>query len=170
MTNTSLVCFSILPAYLLKHLRMCVCVCVCVQFCSYPLSASQRYIQCERDLAVLGVGGARGHWREERPGLQRGVQEVPEGPEPLHALRRQRGHRPSQARAEAEESGGEEPAGPHALQLRGAGCQRGLREEPHLAQLLHRQHHHQPSRLVEDASMTAYVSTNQVNLSGGSDQ
>lgn len=115
MTNISVVCFSILPAHLLKHLRVCF-------LCSYSLCASQCYIQRERDLAVLGVGGARRHRREERPGLQRGVQEVPARPEPVHALRRQRRHCPSQARAEAEEGGGEEPAGSHALQLRGASC------------------------------------------------
>lgn len=113
---------------------------------SDPLGAPQRHLQRQRDLAVPGVGGARGQRRAERPGLQRGVQEVPAGPEPVHALRRQRGHRPPQAGAEAEEGGGEEPAGSHPLQLRGAGRQRRLREEVGLAQLLHRQHHHQPGR------------------------
>ncbi len=90
---------------------------------------------------------------------------MPARPEPLHALRRQRGHRSSQAGAEAEEGGGEESAGSHPLQLRGAGRQRGFWEKPHLTQLLHSQHHNQPSRLVEeDPSMTWDVSTNQVNL------
>lgn len=134
--------------------------CLCLR--SGPLGTSQRHLQRERDLAVLGVGRARGHGRAERPRLQRGVQEMSARPEPVHALRRQRGHRPSQAGAAPEEGGGEEPAGPHPLQLRGAGRQWGLREKPcvtRLAKLLHCQHHHQPSRLVKDLSVALEVST-----------
>lgn len=85
---------------------------------------------------------------------------MPARPEPVHALRRQRGHRAAQAGAEAEEGGGEEPAGPHPLQLRGAGRQRGVWEKKHAAQLLHGQHNHQPSRLAgEDLSIVSDVST-----------
>lgn len=92
------------------------------------------------------------------------------GQEPLHTLRWQRGHRSSPPGAEAEEGSGEEPAGSHPLQLRSASCQRCFWEKPHLAKLLHGQHHHQPSRLVEDQSQTPNVFTNWVNSLGSSDQ
>lgn len=148
MTKPSLVCFSTACPPSPVPTRVCVCVCSCVFLFSHPLGPSQRHIQRERDLPLPGVGRTQGHGRAGRPRLQRGVQEVPARPQPVHALRRQRGHRSAPPGHEAEEGGGEEPAGPHPLQLRGPGRQRRVWEEPVLAQLLHGQHHHQPGRLV----------------------
>lgn len=110
---------------------------------SRALSAAQRYLQRERDLAGPGVERPARLGRPRRRLLQRHLQEVPARAGHVLALRRQCGHLPTTPGADHAPRRRAQPAGPHAVQLRDPGGQRRFEQEPVHAAVFDGQYHHQ---------------------------